>query len=84
LSLTATQLHFTKFYLAAFLRAPELSGLNYWSDEVLVQGKSLQEVGGTIFSLDIVKAIYPANLTDTQFVEAIYKNVFGRASDAGA
>jgi len=81
--LTATQLHFTKLYLAAFLRAPELSGLNYWSDEIQVQGKSLHEVGGIIFSLPIVTDIYPANLTDAQFVEAIYQNVFGRASDAG-
>ena len=80
--LTATQQHFTKFYLAAFLRAPDLGGLNYWSDEVLVQGKSLQEVGGVIFSLPIVTNIYPANLSDLDFVEAIYYNVFGRTSDA--
>jgi len=82
MSLTTTQQHFTTFYLAAFLRAPDLGGLNYWNDEVLVHGKSMQEVGGIIFSLPIVTDIYPANLTDLQFVEAIYHNVFGRNSDA--
>jgi len=81
MALTPTQQHFTKFYLAAFLRAPDLGGLNYWANEVQ-SGKSLQEVGGVIFSLPIVTNIYPANLSDLDFVEAIYHNVFGRNSDA--
>jgi uncharacterized delta-60 repeat protein len=81
MTLTPTQQHFTKFYLAAFLRAPELGGLNYWVNQVQ-SGKSLQEVGGIIFSLPTVIDIYPANLSDTDFVEAIYHNVFGRSSDA--
>jgi len=81
MSLTTTQQHFTKFYLAAFLRAPDLGGLNYWANEVQ-SGKSLQEVGGVIFSLPIVTDIYPSNLSDHAFVEAIYHNVFGRNSDA--
>lgn len=80
--LTPIQQHFTKFYLSAFLRAPDLGGLNYWNDEVLVHGKSLQQVGGIIFSLSVVTAIYPANLSDQEFVESIYRNVFGRDSDA--
>ena len=79
--LTSTQHYFTKFYLAAFLRAPELGGLNYWVNEAQ-SGKSLHEVGGIIFSLPSVTDIYPANLSDTDFVEAIYHNVFGRSSDA--
>lgn len=74
--------HFSKLYLAAFLRAPDLGGLNYWSDKVALEGLSLQAVGGIIFSLPIVTAIYPSTLSDLDFVEAIYENVFGRASDA--
>jgi uncharacterized delta-60 repeat protein len=80
MALTSTQHHFAKMYLAAFLRAPDLGGLNYWVNEVN-SGKSLQQVGGIIFSLPIVTDIYSASLTDLQFVEAIYGNVFGRASD---
>lgn len=82
MALTEIQQHFTKLYLASFKRAPELGGLNYWSNEFLVQGKSLQTVGGTIFSLPTILEIYPADLSDSEFVEAVYLNVFGRASDA--
>jgi len=82
MSLSSTQHYFTKLYLAAFLRAPDLGGLNYWTDEVLVHGKSFQSVGGIIFSLPVVTDIYPASLSDLDFVEAIYHNVFGRDSDA--
>ncbi len=74
--------HFSKLYLAAFLRAPDLGGLNYWSDKVTLEGLSFQTVGGIIFSLPVVTAIYPGTLSDLDFVEAIYENVFGRASDA--
>ena len=79
---TETRDYFTKLYLAAFLRAPETSGLNYWSNKVLVEGDSLQEVGGVIFSLPTVTTLYPVFLTSTQFVEQIYQNVFDRTSDA--
>lgn len=67
---TETRDYLTKLYLSAFLRAPELDGLNYWSNEV-VQGKSLQQVAGTIFSLPSVTNIYPVALTEEQFVETI-------------
>ena len=79
MSLTALQNHFTQLYLAAFKRAPELSGLDYWLAEA--QTKGVQATQGIIFSLPIVTDIYPAALSDTQFVEAIYFNVFGRESD---
>ncbi len=80
MALTPTQQHFTKLYLAAFLRAPDLGGLNYWVNESN-SGKTLQQVGGIIFSLPIVTDIYSAALSDRAFVEAIYNNVFGRSSD---
>jgi uncharacterized delta-60 repeat protein len=82
MSLNTTQHYFTKLYLAVFLRAPDLGGLNYWTDEVLVHGKSLPSIGGIIFSLPVVTNTYPASLSDLDFVEAIYHNVFGRDSDA--
>jgi len=82
MTLTATQQHFSKLYLASFKRAPDLEGLNYWTKEA--ESKSLQAIGGTIFfGLKSINAIYPEALSDAAFVEAIYQNVFGRASDAG-
>jgi hypothetical protein len=73
--------HFSKLYLAAFLRAAELEGMNYWSNQVLVDGKSYVYVGGVIFSLPIVTDLYPLTLSDKEFVSLIYHNVFGRDGD---
>jgi Ca2+-binding RTX toxin-like protein len=68
-----------QLYMAAFRRAPETSGYNYWAQQKAAQG--LNAVADTIFSLDIVKAIYPTNLSANQFVTSIYQNVFNRAPD---
>ena len=67
-------------YLAAFVRAPEKSGLDYWLFQIN-SGKSFESVLETVFSLDIVKAIYPSAMTNQAFVTAIYANVFGRSPD---
>lgn len=69
----------TQIYVAAFRRAPETGGYNYWAQEVSTRG--MDAVADIIFSLDIVKAIYPAGITNTQFVTTIYNNVFDRAPD---
>lgn len=69
-----------QIYVAAFRRAPETSGFNYWIGQEKSFG--VNKVADTIFSLDIVKALYPISMTNTQFVNAIYSNVFDRAPDA--
>lgn len=68
-------------YVAAFRRAPETGGYNYWSQQQA--GLGLTKVADTIFSLDVVKAIYPTTMSSQQFVTAIYNNVFNRSPDAG-
>lgn len=67
-------------YIAAFRRAPESGGYNYWLQEKTAKG--LSAVADTIFSLDIVKQIYPASMSGSQFVTAIYRNVFNKEPDA--
>ncbi len=69
----------SQIYVAAFRRAPESEGINYWTQEVATRG--IDEVAEIIFSLDIVKAIYPASMSASQFVTAIYTNVFDRSPD---
>ncbi len=81
MALTATQTAITKIYLGAFNRAPEKSGLEYWTAEV-ASGKTLNQVIDTIFSLPVVKAIYPDSMSNSAFLTAVYTNVFGRAPDA--
>ncbi len=68
-----------QIYVAAFRRAPESAGYNYWANDVAARG--LAAVAETIFSLDIVKAIYPSEMTAQQFVTTIYNNVFNRTPD---
>ena len=80
MSLSDNQLALTKVYLAAFNRAPEKSGLDYWVNE-MDSGKSFADVVSTIFSLDVTKEIYPTPLSDGDFVARVYANVFGKVAD---
>lgn len=68
-----------QIYVAAFRRAPETGGYNYWLQEKTSKG--IDAAADIIFSLDSVKALYPASMTPEQFVTAIYQNVFNRAPD---
>jgi Ca2+-binding RTX toxin-like protein len=68
-----------KTYVAAFMRAPDKGGYEYWLNAATANG--LPATLGTIFSLDVVKAIYPAAMTSAQFVTAIYGNVFNKTPD---
>jgi hypothetical protein len=79
-ALTANQIEITKFYLAAFNRAPETTGLNYWAD-LLDAGETLDQVVQTIYSLPVVQVIYPADINDHDFLQAVYHNVFGKVPD---
>jgi hypothetical protein len=69
----------TQIYVAAFKRAPETGGYNYWLHEEATRG--LTGVADVIFSLDSVKTIYPTAMSGSDFVTAIYQNVFNRAPD---
>ena len=81
MALTDNQLALIKLYLAGFNRAPEKGGFDYWSAQ-MTAGKSFSSVVSTIFSLDVVKAIYPDALSDAEFVTKVYNNVFGKTPDA--
>jgi hypothetical protein len=69
----------TQIYVAAFKRAPETGGYNYWLHEESTRG--LTGVADVIFSLDSVKTIYPTAMSANDFVTAIYQNVFNRSPD---
>ncbi len=71
----------TQIYVAGFLRPPELGGFNYWMGEAQ-SGKTAEQIATIIFSLDVVKAIYPSSMSNAAFVAAIYQNVFSRDPDS--
>ncbi|RJF98509.1 Ig-like domain-containing protein [Noviherbaspirillum saxi] len=80
-TLNSDQLALVQLYLATFGRAPEKSGLDYWSAR-LTGGQSLTAIVNTVFSLDVVKAVYPDALPTTEFLTQVYANVFGKTPDA--
>ena len=69
-----------QIYLAAFRRAPETGGYNYWVQQEASSG--IEGIANTIFSIASVKQIYPDSMTQAEFVTAIYNNVFNRTPDA--
>ena len=80
MAITSNQLDLIKLYMASFNRPPEKGGLDYWSGQ-LAGGKSLTQVVTTVFSLGIVKEIYPDNLPNDAFLTLIYINIFNKIPD---
>ncbi|SFV63189.1 Chitinase [hydrothermal vent metagenome] len=69
----------TKLYIATFNRAPDKAGLNYWVNE---SGLKLEDIARSFFDQEETKKRYPAEFSRADFIDAIYKNLFQRESDA--
>ncbi len=70
-----------RLYQAAFARTPDKTGLGFWID-ALDKGTPLaQAASGFIGSAEFAK-LYGSNVSDAQFVDALYQNVLHRAPDA--
>lgn len=79
----------TGLYIAAFKRAADHSGLNYWktqSDKAVAEGKdpfeALKELSDGFSQHDVFTVPY-SGLDNQAFVEAIYINTLGKAGDTG-
>ena len=70
-----------RLYQAAFNRVPDLGGLGFWV-KALDNGFTLTQVAG--YFLADVEGIrtYGPNVSDTDFVNQVYRNVLGREPDA--
>ena len=71
----------TRLYRAAFLRDPDTSGLSYWIHRRWA-GKGPISIANTFVASSEFQAKY-GSLSDGDFVDLIYANVFGRPADAG-
>jgi hypothetical protein len=80
MALTDNQLALIKLYMASFNRAPEKGGFDYWSGQ-LAAGKTFSQVVDIVFSLDVVKAIYPDSMPNDAFLTLIYINIFNKLPD---
>ncbi len=67
-----------KLYVAMFDRAPDMAGLEYW---VYKSGLPLEGVAMSFFDQSETKLLYPLNYSNSEFIDAIYRNVFGREPD---
>ena len=67
-----------KLYVATFNRAPDVAGLEYW---VYKSNLSLEGVAKSFFDQPETKALYPSRYSNSDFIDAIYKNVFDREAD---
>jgi hypothetical protein len=78
-----------ELYAAAFGRQPDLSGLEYWENQ-LGSGYALDRIAGNFVSSDEFKAKFAAaaapsdlgGVNDQAFITALYQNVLHRTPDA--
>jgi len=75
----ATQTNVTRLYIATFDRTPDIAGLNYW---VGSSNLSLESIAQSFFDQEETKAKYPEGTTSTDFIDAIYTNLFQRSPDS--
>jgi hypothetical protein len=70
-----------RLYFAYLLRIPDYGGLIYWSGQARA-GVTLTDISQAFAQSPEFVATYGA-LSDTAFVDRVYRNVLGRAADAG-
>ena len=73
-----TQEEVAKLYVATFNRAPDADGLNYWTND---SGLKLSEIAQSFFDQPETKELYPSGVSNRDFVEAVYQNLFNREPD---
>ncbi len=77
INMAVTREQVTELYVATFDRAPDSAGLDYWINS----GLSIEEIAQSFFDQPETQAKYPAGMSDAQFINAIYLNMFNRPAD---
>ncbi|MGM4247055.1 beta strand repeat-containing protein [Sulfurimonas hydrogeniphila] len=72
-----------KIYIAAFGRVPDAGGLDNWYNQYAAGLMTYDEIAQDFTNQPEYQATYPAIMTNSEYITAIYNNVFGRAPDAG-
>ncbi|MCJ7601202.1 MAG: DUF4214 domain-containing protein, partial [Desulfobulbaceae bacterium] len=71
-----------RLYYAAFDRIPDQDGLDYWVAQAQ-GGLSQNDIAHNFLVSNEFESLYGSDLSDSDFVEQLYLNVLGRASDEG-
>ena len=69
----------TKLYVASFNRAPDAAGLSYWMNDSVIT--NLEDMAAAFMESAEMTLLYPAGQTNTEFVQSMYLNMFGRSAD---
>jgi len=79
----STQSDLAELYTTFFNRAPDAGGLAYWVDNITTGKLTLTQVAKNWMTQQSEGlSSFPATLTNAQFIEKIYTNILGRASEA--
>ena len=70
----------TKLYVASFNRAPDAAGLNYWVNDSVIT--NINDMAALFMQSAEMTALYPTAQTNTEFVQSMYSNMFGRFASA--
>lgn len=73
---------FIELYIAYFNRAPDAIGLNFWGT-AFANGVTFEEMASQFVDQTETRAAYPDGTSNSDFVTAVYDNVFGRIPDQG-
>ena len=76
-----TAINVLAYYRATFNRLPDVPGLTSWTEARETGGLSESAMAQDFFNSREAQALY-ANTTNTQYVNDLYQNAFGRAGDA--
>jgi len=79
----STQSDLAELYTTFFNRAPDADGLTYWVNQITAGQISLTQIAENWMTQQPEgQTTFPSTLTDAQFIDKIYGNILGRASDA--
>jgi len=67
-----------KLYVATFNRAPDFSGLNYWTND---SGLRLSQIAESFFDQPETRELYPSGNSNRSFIQSVYANLFNREPD---
>ncbi len=78
--LFATQANYqniSQLYVATFNRAPDVKGLDYWVQSAL----EIENIAKSFFEQPETKKLYPPDTSNSDFIKAVYTNLFNRIAD---
>ena len=76
--MAVTRNEVAELYVSFFDRAVDADGLDYWENS----GLTIEEISGSFFDQTETQEKYPESLSNADFVNTIYENVFNHAADA--